>query len=70
MAKSWDREEAAEKVRRALRLEDDLIIDEILTAETKVEAVKRIQDIERDARIAANVLLGMKPSEKALRRVR
>jgi len=57
-AKSWkvEREELAEKIRRALNLEDDMIIDEVLTADDKEDAIQRIQNVERDAQIALRVL--------------
>jgi hypothetical protein len=57
-AKSWktEREELAEKIRRALNLEDDMIIDEVLTSEDKEDAISRIQNVERDAQIALRVL--------------
>ena len=57
-AKSWkvEREELADKIRRALQLEDDMIIDEVLTSEDKEDAINRIQNVERDAQIALRVL--------------
>jgi hypothetical protein len=57
-ARSWkaEREELADKIRRSLNLEDDTIIDEVLTSENKQEAIRRVQDIERDAQIALRVL--------------
>ena len=57
-AKSWkvEREELADKIRRSLQLEEDTIIDEVLTAENKQEAIRRIKDVERDAQIALRVL--------------
>ena len=57
-AKPWkiEREELAEKIRRSLNLEDDMIIDEVLTSEDKDDAINRIQNIERDAQIALRVL--------------
>ena len=57
-AKSWkaEREELADKIRRALNLEDDMIIDEVLTSEDKEDAISRIQNVERDAQIALRVL--------------
>lgn len=57
-AKSWktEREELADKIRRALNLEDDMIIDEVLTSEDKKDAISRIKNVERDAQIALRVL--------------
>lgn len=56
MPTPWDPEPFAEEIRRALQLEDDAIIDEVLTAESKAEAIRRIEDIERDAQTALSIL--------------
>lgn len=68
MPRGWDPEPFAEKIRRALHLEEDTIIDEVLTAESKAEAIKRVQDIERDARVALNILTGTSRAGLVLRR--
>ena len=68
MPTQWDPEPFAEKIRKALQLEDDTIIDEVLTAESKAEAIRRVRDVARDAEIALNILTGASRAGLSLRR--
>ena len=68
MPTQWDPEPFAEKIRKALQLEDDTIIDEVLTAESKAEAIQRVRDVARDAEIALNILTGASRAGLRLRR--
>ena len=68
MPTQWDPEPFAEKIRKALQLEDDTIIDEVLTAESKAEAIRRVRDVARDAEIALNILTGASRAGLRLRR--
>jgi len=62
MPRVWDPEEAAELVRQELGLEDDLIINEVQTAESVDEAIKRIEQVMRDSQDAIGVLEKYKKS--------
>lgn len=57
---SWVKQRKAllEKVSSALMLEDDLILDEIETAESKAEAINRIEALLADAETALEILTG------------
>jgi len=62
MPRAWDPEEAAELVRQKLGLEEDMIINEVLTAESVDEAIERIQQIGQDSSDALGVLEKYKKS--------
>jgi len=62
MPRAWDPEEAAELVRQELGLEDDLIVNEVQTAESVGEAINRIEQVMWDSQNALRVLREYKKS--------
>lgn len=58
MAKRWNAKLVSRKVAEAIGLEEDLIIQEIETAESKAQAISRMESIQRDAAAALRILQG------------
>lgn len=56
MAKKWNGRRVAKKVGEALELEDDFLLREIEDAETKEEAVERMESIQRDVEEALEII--------------
>lgn len=58
--RSWRsiRSQVAQEVSDVLGLEGDLVINEIRTAETKAEAIKRLKSIKSDAQTALEIVTG------------
>lgn len=64
-ADEWKRirDQVADEVSAQINLEEDPILNEIRTAETKEEAVGRIESIIIDAEVALDVILTFKPKK-------
>jgi hypothetical protein len=61
---AWDAKAAANTIRAALDLEEDCLIEEVETAESKDEAIRRVQTVIEDAEAALICIRGPVDSVK------
>ena len=58
--RKWNADVIADEVAYALQLEQDLVIQEIRTAESRREALKRLRQLKEDVDLALEIVLRAK----------
>ena len=55
--RGWNAEAIADEVAEALQLEDDLILNEVRTSESRREALQRLKQLQEDVVLAIDIVL-------------
>lgn len=53
----WNPEAIADDLARVLQMDEDLIINEVRTAESRSEAIRRLKTIQEDVSLALDAVL-------------